>query len=243
MDTIKIEKRIKKIISVLEVFKEDNKISHLEKDLLLGYVRELYDLIRESDVDHVESKTHVENSMRSVPVTNTSNLQSKPIDVVEHQTINQVSQIEKQTEQLPKPVEAIKKEVQPVQAVDIKQVVSKKEEVKLVGKKPGSEAPLDLESLFKVEEVTDLAEKLSMSKIGDISKVIGINERIFIVAELFGGDKKFFDSTLSKLNSCVTFEEAKSIIIHEVAKPMEWEKEDRIKKAQHFVKQVRRKFS
>ncbi|MFM2393020.1 MAG: hypothetical protein RLZZ546_1002, partial [Bacteroidota bacterium] len=54
MDISRIERRLKKINAVLEAFKEDNKISNIEKDLLMGYVRDLYDLIRDSDIEVIE---------------------------------------------------------------------------------------------------------------------------------------------------------------------------------------------
>ena len=101
----------------------------------------------------------------------------------------------------------------------------------------------DLEAIFIQEEVSDLSEKISMSRIEDISKVIGINERIFTINELFGSDAKLFESTLSKLNKASNFEEAKGIIINEVALPKNWEKDNKLKKAQQFIKHVRRKFN
>lgn len=49
MEIAAIDKKLKKIITVFDAFKADNKISHLERDLLLGYLRDIYELVLNDD--------------------------------------------------------------------------------------------------------------------------------------------------------------------------------------------------
>ena len=96
------------------------------------------------------------------------------------------------------------------------------------------------DSIFELNEIDDLSSKLSKSKINDINKAIGINERIFTIRELFGNDSEVYNSTLNKLQNLGNFNEAKSFLASEVIPTYEWDDEKRIKKAQNFIKVVRR---
>lgn len=248
MDISRIERRIKKINSVLDVFKEDNKLSLIEKDLLLGYVRELYDLIRESDAEVVEvkhepiivkSQDHKEVKPELVKVLE----DKKPEPIVENEkaVIELVAEPIIETPVIITPIIEEKKIV--VEKVEVKEAVKQTVTESVTITQSTFNISEDLEAIFIQEEVSDLSEKISMSRIEDISKVIGINERIFTINELFGSDAKLFESTLSKLNKASNFEEAKGIIINEVALPKNWEKDNKLKKAQQFIKHVRRKFN
>lgn len=238
MDISRIERRLKKINAVLEAFKEDNKISNIEKDLLLGYVRELYDLIRESDFDIIEvsdQKNITHSSVKEEPITKTEVVKTSISAIKQEEVIAEIEE-KKQVIVESKKTENEEKKPESKSVVEKMQTNSSaiSEEIPGVSK--------SILSLFKNEEVTDISEKLSNSKITDISKVLGINERMYMIAELFNGDKKLFDSSISKLNSLDNFVDAKALIINELAVPNRWDEEDKIKAAQSFVRQVRRKF-
>lgn len=247
MDISRIERRLKKINSVLDVFKEDNKLTSIEKDLLLGYVREVYDLIRESESDVVEVSNEIlKHEVKTIKAESPkpaeakkeeiSQLIEKSIPEVMNTKIEENPVFSKPMAEVEKPVEVM------VEAVKESKPVVK--EIETVKASPASfEISEELEAIFVQEEVSDLSEKISMSKIEDISRVIGINERIFTINELFGSDGKLFESTLNKLNKAPNFDVAKSIIINEVAIPMNWERDNKLKKAQQFIKHVRRKFN
>ncbi len=239
MDIEKIEKRLKRINTVLEAFKEDNKISSIEKDLLLGYLRELYQLIRDSDADGLE--------LAPKPVSKQQHIEDPHVKEV----INNI--MPEKVIVVPKPVTESVKSVEPtaeivlqpkrnISAVEIKKPKTALEtENAKVSNKTASIS--DLESIFVKEEIMDLADKLSMMKINDIAQSIGINSRLVMINELFNGDSNLFNDTIKKLNGCSSFEEAKSILINEIALPLNWEKEDKLKEAQQLVKLVMRKFS
>lgn len=246
MDISRIERRIKKINSVLDLFKEDNKLSSIEKDLLLGYVRELYELIKESDTDVLDFKTdalltklHEKDSVKAEPKIAEEIKKIEPVVIKEVPAIEVISPVvEEKPEVVSTPVVEEKKIVYEV-TQDINNNI--KESVTLT--KSTINISEELESIFVQEEITDISGKLSRTKIDDISKVIGINERLFTINELFGSNGKLFDTIVKKLNSAADFESAKDILINEVALPLNWEKENKLKQAQQFVKHVRRKFN
>ncbi len=242
MDIEKIEKKLKRINTVLEAFKEDSKISTIEKDLLLGYMRELYELIRDSEADELDlPKVHKEFSIEP----------PKAKDPIEEIVIEKIIEV---MPDVPKvEVDALQNKAE---IVTQKSEVPIVEEKRLEEKKPSTPAEhmkpkttinvsisSELEAIFVKEEITDLADKLSMMKIQDIAQAIGINSRLVMINELFNGDGNLFNTTIKKLNNCSNFEEAKLVLINEIALPMNWEKEDKLKEAQQLVKLVMRKFS
>jgi hypothetical protein len=238
MDIEKIEKRLKRINTVLEAFKEDNKISSIEKDLLLGYLRELYQLIRDSEADSLEigSDVIVKPPKQIEPIAH--------VDVKEI-IFEKVIEVQKISSEDVKPDETVKEiTIQPkkVTAEEIKRSEPPLEEEKQKISINAGVSP-ELESIFVKEEIMDLADKLSMMKINDIAQSIGINSRLVMINELFNGDSNLFNATIKKLNGCSNFEEAKFIMINEVALPLNWEKDDKLKEAQQLVKLVMRKFS
>lgn len=238
MDINRIERRVKKINAVLEAFKEDNRISAIEKDLLLGYVRELYDLIRESDADSFDVTTATPSpEVKSAPEVTTVAIKPevvKPVETPIHQPVAPKEEvvIEVQAAPLPKKEEVV---------VEVPKAAEPPQPQPTAT--PKNHYSEELEAIFKMDEITDLSAKLSMSKIDDISKAIGINERIFTINELFGGNGNLFTSIINQLNACQDFDQAKALLIAEVAIPQQWEKEDKVRKAQQFVKHVRRKFN
>lgn len=99
------------------------------------------------------------------------------------------------------------------------------------------------QELFLFKKVEDLSEKLESSPIDNIQKALGLNERILTQNELFKGDKNSFDSAIQKLNEMNHFDEVKAYLCQEIIPKYDWAHEDRMKKAQEFIKLVKRKYS
>lgn len=97
--------------------------------------------------------------------------------------------------------------------------------------------------LFLFKKVEDLSEKLESTPITNIQKSMGLNERILTQNELFGGEKSSFDTAVQKLNGLDDFEQVKTYLCEELIPKYDWMDETRIKKAQWFIKLVKRKYS
>jgi hypothetical protein len=98
------------------------------------------------------------------------------------------------------------------------------------------------QELFQIKKAEDLSEKLESTHIDNIQRAMGLNERILTQNELFKGDKNSFETTVQKLNGMNHFDEARTYLAEEVIPQFDWTNEDRIKKAQEFIKLVKRKF-
>ena len=101
----------------------------------------------------------------------------------------------------------------------------------------------DMEELFSTSEAKELSEKLSELPISDLTKAMGLNERIFTINELFGGDQQLFNNTMSRLNQFSSFSEASRYLAQEVAGKQNWTKKSKKKKAKEFIKLVKRRYN
>jgi len=100
--------------------------------------------------------------------------------------------------------------------------------------------PLDIAALFQQQAPQDLSEKLAESKLTDLHEAMGINQKIFTINELFGGDGDLFSQTVEKLSSCSSLQEAQDYLAHGVAQSQDWTNRSRKKEAKNFIKLVRR---
>ena len=103
--------------------------------------------------------------------------------------------------------------------------------------------PAELEDLFAFNSAKELSEKLSEMPIKNIKKAMGLNERIFTVNELFGGDQAVFDQTVDTLNNLSDFDQAKSFLLQNAASKYNWGAKGRKTKAKNFIKLVKRRYN
>ena len=115
--------------------------------------------------------------------------------------------------------------------------------IESIASKPEPIQPARYQELFTFKKIEDLSEQLDSTPISSIQKAMGLNERILTQNELFGGDKTSFDNALQRLNSLENFEEARTYLSDELIPLYEWMDEKRIKKAQWFIKLIKRKYS
>ena len=230
MDLTVVNKRIQKISGLLQTLDETN-ISSLERDLLKNYICELYEAVLISSSDKTngssiqkQEKLADQFIQQAVP----SNRQSMPV---------------RQEKIEPK----VNLNIEQMTHVDttlamIAETTKQSEYVPDAKLQPEQNDPL-LEELFTFDKGSDLSDKLANSPITDLSKVMGINEKIFTIQELFKGNTQLFDHTILKLNGLSTFDEAKSYLVENVVYPCDWLTDQRIKKAGTFIKLIKRKFT
>ena len=100
----------------------------------------------------------------------------------------------------------------------------------------------ELLELFAIKKANEISEKLSQLPISDLNRAMGVNEKIFVKNELFGGDDTIFSQTLKRLNSFENFDQAKDYLATEVAESFQWTAPDKSKKAKNFIQLVFRRY-
>lgn len=235
MNTKKFKSKLAKITIVFESMQVDQSISALEQELLKKYVIQLYETLLESQSVHKpKSHSKVETTPESLhkqqDVTPVQNVKSAPIQLVEN---NEVIEIPAVPTPNPEPLAQVANTVPAVQnSAAVSEVVVNKLSM-----------PKELAPIFERVEALELSDRLGNSKVSDISTAMGINEKIFTIKELFGGDQNLFATVTSKINACGTYEEAVDFLSSTIARDKKWGDRNRAGKAKVFMKLVQRKFA
>jgi hypothetical protein len=99
-----------------------------------------------------------------------------------------------------------------------------------------------MQKLFDLQKSDEMSSRFGHVPISSIESAMGLNERIFTLNELFGGDKALFDAWCAKLNSLSSFTEAKNVLMAGPAKDFKWADPQRIKMAEQFIRIVSRRY-
>ncbi len=229
MDLKKFKKKFKKVETLLEMIDNAGEANEVEKDLLALYLK---DLIEELGVEEkIEKEIPIKVEKKATPA------------VV-------LPEPEKIIEPAPEKIEVI--EMAPAEIVE--EVVVPSPVVKStsdplpptkVQSTNGTNSVTEVaafDRLFASETISDLSDKLSLTKVNNIGKSMGINEKIFTIKELFGGNQDAFSETMTSLDGMSNYEEAITYLKNGVARDYKWADEVNFKKAKKFLKLVQRRF-
>jgi len=251
MDIQKARRFLLKIQTLMEQESQQD-LSRLEKDLLKSYVIQLYEAImEEAPVAQEKVKT---NEIGFTPKPEKPMVQvTEP--KVETPTVN-IPEIKPQPPREvpveirytspPPPSEIVAAPpVSEYKPVHIPVIEPKKEPVHHVHQhheKPVGNAEEALSKLFELHSHDEVADRFSQVPISDIQSAMGLNEKIFTLKELFGGDKTLFDATCEQLNHMNSFSEAQRLLVNGPAKIFRWGEVERIKMAEQFIRIVARRY-
>ncbi len=225
MDIKSVSKLLKKINRLYELVNELGEASATEKDLLKAYVVDLYDAVISDDEDvaidlekaemlkKLKKQRKLEKKLRKNKEKE-SMPAAAPVSVVQPEPV-----VEHATKQTPT-VEPVKIEKESAPAV-----------------------PSALTELFEINKGNEISDKLSQSPIKDLTKSLSINEKIFTMNELFGGNQTEMDNILTALNGLSSFDEAKDVLMRSVATKYNWSDASKAKKAKTFIKHVLRRYN
>lgn len=264
------QKKLNKINRLIDTFEPgESAVSRLERDLLLNYVRDLYEaLLDESDITTTERATQERIYKQSVEVRQT-------IEPKRSETGNRLVFEEPKAEEpvieaprasnaepeIPENGPKVAVEVpEEIEVPSPKAVKARVEKKKAEVEAPKKSAPIEsvpqpevlvtveeapkqeVEELFMIKKANEISEKLSQLPISDLNRAMGVNEKIFVKNELFAGDDNAFRHVIQKLNSLSSFEDAKSFLSSEVAYTYQWTDPEKKNKAKNFIQLVYRRY-
>jgi hypothetical protein len=249
MDLTKAQRLLIKIQAFLDNG-NGNEISRLEKDLMKSYIIQLYDAVSgEEAAMHVEKPKQVEvpeaksRKTEANPVHTMDPVRQETVSPFYHEpatpTVKEVPMEIKVT--VPEPVMvAPKPEAKPIQVPVVETVIE-------VIQKPVYTPPLPevsdaMVKLFELPGVDEVSERFSHIPITNIEAALGLNERIFTLKELFGGNRELFEATCAELNNLHSFTEATRLLMNGPARNFNWTDQERIKMAEHFIRIVSRRY-
>ena len=223
-------KKISKLIGKINVLHDsllsiDEEISSIEKDLLLNYIRQLYEKVLAIKTDEpIYNKPLVEKAVIELPKKEVIKIQ---VDVPEV-----IDSIENENGESKVAVPEVSQHSPENQKANETQLVDMSIE----------EVNAELVAIFEMKEAKELSEKLSSMPIKDLSTAMGINDRFLTVNELFGGDNDAFKECIKHINELGSYDEAKSYLLYNAAQQFDWSSAKRLKKAAGFISLVQRRF-
>lgn len=219
MDYKKSRKLLKKISKIIDVLAEnEDRPNEIEYNLVRSYVKELYDTIGDTHSIHIQ---------QSAP--------PQQANVIEVTPEEMRSTAQQPIQETPPP---------PVYNEPVRTTRTTPAAPTVPSYQPSASSDNDdvLDTLFNDDGGKELSDRLSNLPIKDLSKGMGINEKIHTIQELFGGNKGEFDSAISNLNNFSSFREAATYLKQGAAKSYDWGSEAKNKKAVTFIKLVRRRY-
>jgi hypothetical protein len=235
--------QLEKIISLYKSLSADEKnISAIERDLMLNYIRQLYETFLEIPANATAS---TQPKTVAPPPPPPKPEPPKPVYEAPKPAPPPVYEAPK-----PAPVEAPKpapvyeapKPVYEQPKPVYEQPVAPPPQPRQEAPKPTNYGNSEVEGLFEEIAGKELSDRLSNAPVADLTKAFGLNDRLLTQNELFGGNKSAFDETIKDLNNTGSFETAKGYLI-DLATRFNWTaNDDRKKQAKSFIKLVRRRF-
>ncbi len=239
MDLNKAELVLEKINRLFKSISIDaDDVSPIERDLMQSYIKQFYEIF-------LEDQSGTSNSRPPKPPT-PSTLKRRP-------SIEPDEPLRKNKPTPPPPPKPVFEVVEPPKEKEPDPVPDPEPEPVKNDPPPQpstyqpSQPPRTGDSgehdhLFEHEQGRELADKLGDAPIRDLTKAFSINDRLYNINELFGGDQSAFLETIHKLNSMPTFEDAKSYLSTHVADKYNWTDKGKKSTAKTFIKVVRRRF-
>ncbi|MEE9440012.1 MAG: hypothetical protein V3V14_13485 [Saprospiraceae bacterium] len=234
MNIKKVEKQLKKINQLMGNINEEGTVSAIERDLLLSYLRDLYEKVLKSD-----NEEDLSVEQKSVKYQN-----GKIEDLVIKAPKVEMSEVVKKELVEAEIPEAVAVKTRPIPAQNLTSIDSYKTddvEIPTLVAEPSISA--ELEEIFNEIDVKELSDKIGQRPVSDLTKCMGINERIFTVKELFNNDTALFNKTMLDLNKLNNYDDAKSYLIKNIAITNNWGEKSKIKKANKFVKLISRRYN
>ncbi|MCB0663322.1 MAG: hypothetical protein KDC24_11325 [Saprospiraceae bacterium] len=226
-----------------------DQVASIEKDLMKNYLRQLYEVFQENQAIS-QAPVATKKVERLDPGPSASKVEEKTVvfEIEEERVSEPIRSNPAPIEPTPEPEpEPVKEEPRPeppaVKVEEPVQPAPKEEPAPIVEKPRTTYIDPELEEIFQIQTAKELSEKLSQLPIPDLTKAFGLNEKIFTINELFGGNAELFTNIIKSLNKMDDFQEAKSYLIDNVAQQEDWSAPAKRKKAIEFIKIVKRRYN
>ena len=204
---------------------DKGEVSTIERDLMLSYVRQLYE-------------TYLGSEVSTAPAPRAKSVAPPPAPKVEptpKKVVAPPPPPPPAPEPKPEPVAPPKPVPQPTaKAAPIPQAAPSPAPAK-------SNIDPAINALFKHQAARELSEKLSQQAIPDLTRAMSINDKLLYSNELFGRDMARMNETLQKLNGLGSMEDAQNYLV-DIAQKFDWTEDERSEVAQSFIKLIRRKY-
>ncbi|MCH2080978.1 MAG: hypothetical protein MK226_01245 [Saprospiraceae bacterium] len=220
---------------------DENRVSSIERDLMLSYIRQLYDSFLE--VEEIEPpKPKKKKEKKKIKALD---LEIEEVNIKEEKPKIKKARIIEIPDSLKELEEASisQKTSTPPPAPALSPEPEAIPEPLLESAPPAPTPSLDpiIEELFEHKTATDLSEKLSERPITDLTKSMSINDRLLFMNTLFGKSMDALNIALTHLNTLDGMPYAKPYLI-KLASQHDWMDKGKQDTAKDFIKLIRRRY-
>jgi hypothetical protein len=230
----KILEELEKTRQFLVKFHETGVIPGIERDIVLANMRSMYEFIRLIQLEETEHPATEEKPHDIIPepeiLSVNIEMEAKVVDFVE-ESEKEMAPVPEKSSVLETHTPVIDHEATP----HMNEKSQKSVKTEILAEKFQSQGFLN-ETLAKYQDVTDLSKKMQSQPIKDIFSAINLNDKFLFIKELFNNDAALYQSTIEKLNSAGSFNDAVRYLDGNFA----WDFSDAM--VQNFLELVRRRF-
>ncbi len=208
----------------------DNSVSSIEKDLMLTYVRQLYENVL--DTSNEAAPAVVKKTPIPTPPPAPKPKPRQPeLEIVPPEP----------PVKAPEPPQPIKTEDPPPKPTPKAPPTPPPPPPPVIKKAAPKTSFKNIDKLFDEKKATELSDILSQSPISDLTRAMSINDRLLYMNELFSKDIEALNGSLSLLNKYDSIEEAKGLLAN-LAEQYNWLAEEKLDLARTFIKLVKRRY-
>lgn len=250
---------------------DEANVTAIEKDLMLSYLRQLYDSVLENSSSTTGTSTP--SSTRTASPRTSSSSTAKPTykppriieipdslkeDIKKPATKSKKKKSKSKSKSTSKPPRIITPpKLDPIPAtpkptytppvVETPKPTPPKPQPKPTPPPAPQPKPQPVSSgkhqqLFEFKAARELSEKLSQRPIRDLTKAFSLNDKLLYANELFGKELVVFNEEVRKINGLKNFDEAKQHLA-QLADKFNWSSKSKVPMAKDFVLLVKRRFS
>lgn len=232
-------------------------VSRLERDLMLDYLKAVYEAVAEVSVHsepiehHTSPLNHVDKTPQVIlaPVKPTPAEPAPKVEEVlpEPVKLHPAPEPIKEMQITPPAHEAIEM-ISPTPvtvktAVPTTPTFSEPSASQLAPAVPAETktSANGMTGIFEAPKTNDLSDRLGDAPISDLNRALGFNEKYLICNQLFGGDFNVFYQIMQQLNQFNQFSQAQQLL-SPLAHKHNWVDDEKKEQAQTFIKLVRRRY-
>jgi hypothetical protein len=222
MAQTKADKLLSRIVNLHRSLQEDTDgdgPSSLERDLMLGYLRELYEVYTEQQEETAPAPPPAARIVEREPSS-----PERPAPAPRAQP--------QRNESVPPPVVAA-----PIPPPPAPSLTAHTAHVR-----PAESLDPEIAELFEQETNAGMPSRLMRQRTTDLTRALSINNRVLFTNKLFGGNNEELNRQLKELNLKGSMANARPQLI-ELARQHGWQQADRKEVAREFIDLVRRRYA
>ena len=218
-----------KINALLEAVERNQKqFTVIDKDMLTGYVRELYEAVLTLQPAHLHLKvTPLSKENESNEIHQDKNLIENGKKEKESQKLTAVIPELPHRENLNLIINGSEEKADQKPIAE-KKITGNKGTVKTISERYSENSDNNKATLNEKYKSSGkiIADKLKQTPIKDLKSYIGLNKRFSFISVLFRGSEQQYEAAISSINSLGTYEEAMNFIRDEILTKYEWKDDE-----------------